>query len=362
MTPRQDRVVYLFYDGYEVKAMPGLFGGAYSRLRGLARRAWRTLRRRQVYTGFYTAFLGLKRSLEAVGCQVRVNDFEGAARRPDLPVGLAGYPSVLSKVDLPNPIVFGPGDYGSEDAARRLAANARTGVLTQPCQWAVDCYRPWVGEKGAVYFAGIDTAAWPDLSDRAKTVDFLVYDKIRWHRDEREAAVLEACLDVLTRRGLTYTVLRYGHHHISQFRHELDRCAAMLFLCEHETQGLAYQEAMSTGMPVLAWDDGVLVDPAQKQFAPPGLTVSSVPYFDARCGLRFTMTTFAPQLEAFMEARSRYRPRAFVEEELSLERSGRLYLTLLEAAAKRASRPTSWTASAGDVPPREPRDEPSRSR
>lgn len=111
----------------------------------------------------------------------------------------------------------------------------------------------------------------------------------------------------------------------------------MLFLCEHETQGLAYQEAMSTGMPVLAWNDGVLVDPIQKQFAPPGLTVSSVPYFDARCGLTFTMATFEPQLDAFIHGRAQYRPRAFVKEQLSLERSGRLYLTLLEAAATKPS-------------------------
>lgn len=341
MTRREARIVYLFYDGYEVKAAPGFLGGAYSRLRGSARRAWRTLRRRQVYTGFYTAFLCLKRSLEAVGCRVRVNDFKGAARQPEMPIGLAGYPTVLGKVNLTNPIVFGPGDYGSGDDAKRLAACERARILTQPCQWAVDYYRPWVGTRGAVYFAGIDTAAWPDLSERPKTIDFLVYDKIRWHREERETAVLDACLEALTRRGLSYTVLRYGHHHISQFRHDLGRCSAMLFLCEHETQGLAYQEAMSTSMPVLAWDDGVLVDPVQKQLAPPGLTVSSVPYFDGRCGLTFTMTTFEPQLEAFMRERSQYRPRAFVEEQLSLKRSGSLYLTLLDAAATTALRPAS---------------------
>jgi hypothetical protein len=78
--------------------------------------------------------------------------------------------------------------------------------------------------------------------------------------------------------------LRYGAHHLGQFRNALSRAHAMIFLCEHETQGIAYQEAMASNVPVLALDEGVLVDPEQKRFARSDLRVSSVPYFDATCG------------------------------------------------------------------------------
>ena len=30
----------------------------------------------------------------------------------------------------------------------------------------------------------------------------------------------------------------------------------MIFLCEHETQGIAYQQALSRNVPILAWDRG----------------------------------------------------------------------------------------------------------
>lgn len=330
----KDEPILLFYDGYEEKAIPGRLGRLYSNSRRLARQGWRTLRGKQTHTGFYTAFLGLKSSLEAIGYRVRVNDFAAARANPDRPIGIAGFPSVIDKVRLPNPYVFGPGDYGADDRARRVGQDPNARVLTQPCQWAVDYNKQWVGDKGAVYFAGIDVEAWPDVSHLSKTYDFLVYDKIRWHRDTRETTVLQTCLDQLDARGLTYTVKRYGDHHVSEFRKSLGQSSALLFLCEHETQGLAYQEAMSSGLPVLAWDDEELVDPYQKSRAPVGLKVSSVPYFDARCGMRFAMGHFEEALDDFWAKRASFTPRSYVEDVLSLERSGRLYVGLLSAAGE----------------------------
>lgn len=327
-----DRTALLFYDGYELKAEPGLGGALYSNGRRLARYLYRSARRRQTHTGFYTAFLGLRRSLRANGWTVRVNDFDLARANPEHPIGVAGYPSVLEKVRLPNPMVFGPGDYGSGDAAVALAQRDEVRFLTQPCDWAAAFNRPWVGDKGAVLFAGIDTDAWPDLSDRDKGVDVLVYDKIRWRREEREHTVLARTLAGLEAAGLSFRVLRYGHHHISAFRRGLSESRALLFLCEHETQGIAYQEAMASGVPVLAWDEGELVDPHLARLAPPGLAVSSVPYFDDRCGMRFRIEEFEAVLEAFWAARDRFRPRAYVEDQLSLARCGAAYIRLLRQA------------------------------
>lgn len=328
-----DRPVLLFYDGYEEKAIPGPIGRLYSVTRGAARERWRSLRGLQTRTGFYTAFLGLKSSLEAIGHRVRVNDFRAALAHPDQPIGLCGFPSVIDRVRLPNPYVFGPGDYGADARARRVGADPKARILTQPSQWAVEYNRQWVSDKGAVYFAGIDTNDWPDTTDRPKSIDVLVYDKIRWHRDTRERTVLKTCLEALEARGLTYTVLRYGDHHVSAFRRAVEASRTLLFLCEHETQGLAYQEALSSGLPVLAWDEGVLVNPFELARAPAGLKVSSVPYFDARCGLTFTLPEFERTLDAFWAQRSAFRPRDYVADSLSLEQSGRLYIRLLEAAA-----------------------------
>jgi hypothetical protein len=333
MSPPQ--TIALFYDGFERQAADGFVGQVRSHLRRAARYSYRSLRRKQVRTGFYTAFLGLVASLKANGVTVRINDFAYARAHPKEPIGIGGYPSVIQKVALSNPIIFGPGDYGSGAEALAFARRENVKVLTQPCQWAVDLNRQWAGDKGETYFAGIDTDVWYDRSQSPKTIDFLVYDKIRWHRDTRVASVLERSLEAIRRKGMTYRVVRYGHHHISEFRAGLSDARALLFLCEHETQGIAYQEALASGLPVLAWDDGVPVDPNMIAIAPEGFRVSAVPYFDARCGKTFALADMESALDAFVADLPSYRPREYVLDALSLKRSGQRYLELYDLARQR---------------------------
>jgi hypothetical protein len=106
-----------------------------------------------------------------------------------------------------------------------------------------------------------------------------------------------------------------------------------VFLCEHETQGLAYQEALAMDVPILAWDEGVLVDPHLQPFLPEGVTVSSVPYFDDRCGLRFRHEALQSQFTQFWRQLSTYRPRDYVVEKLSMAESARRYLAFYNSAA-----------------------------
>ncbi len=321
--------VYLFFDGYDLKAVDGPFGQIRSRTRAALRYGYRTAKRTQPYTGFYTAFRNLARSLRQVGCDVRVNDFAGARAEPARPIGLAGFPSVFEAVRLDNPALFGPGEVPPPAAIEAILAQANIRIATQPSSWACRIYEQRLGDRIQPLFVGIDTEAWPDLSSGAKDLDVLVYDKIRWNRDERRADLLEPFLAMLARRSLSVEVLRYGHHHLGQFRRGLRRARALAFLTEHETQGLAYQEAMSSGVPVLAWNEGMLVDPLILAIKPPGLVVSSVPYFDDRCGVTFRTAEMEERFELFWSGLSRFRPRDYILDTLSLRHGARRYLDLL---------------------------------
>jgi hypothetical protein len=83
---------------------------------------------------------------------------------------------------------------------------------------------------------------------------------------------------------------------------------------------------MSCNIPVLAWDEGALVDPLYQKFARNDVPVSSVPYFDERCGERFKLLNFEDTFERFWANRPRYAPRSYVKEVLSLQSSARAYL------------------------------------
>jgi hypothetical protein len=110
----------------------------------------------------------------------------------------------------------------------------------------------------------------------------------------------------------------------------------MIFLCEHETQGFAYLQTLSCDVPIIAWDrGGYWQDPAyyphKVKFAP----VTSVPYWDDRCGVRFeSVSQFSERLVCFWEKvrASLFAPRDYILENLTLERCARKYVDIVESS------------------------------
>lgn len=327
---RSDQPILLFYDGFEEKAIDAFWGAAASTARGLTRRMYRAARRRQPYTGYYTAFRNLVRSLTVQGLDVRVNDFAAARRSPDRAIGISGYRSVFPKLSLSNPALVFHADFGTPDEILNITASVNAQLFALGCAWPRKLYEKRLGDRMRSLFVAIDVNAWPDLSDRPKSVDYLIYDKIRWRRDARAPELLDVLRDEMDKLGRSHETLRYGHHDLSAYRQALARSRAMVFLCEHETQGLAYQEAMSSNLPILAWNEGELVDPHQRPFLPEGEHVSAVPYFDETCGMTFTVADARRALQRFDKAHDHFTPRRFVEHNLSLRAGADAFLALYE--------------------------------
>ncbi len=199
----------------------------------------------------------------------------------------------------------------------------------QHSEWASNIYKPYFGDRCAIWPVGIDTDLWKPEAKAHKTTDFLVYDKIMWDYERTRIQVKELILKDLKRRNLTFEVIRYGSYSPSQFRQALKRCRAMIFLCEHESQGLAYQECLSSGVPVLAWDQGWCLDPNRFKWGQPEIPATSVPYFDERCGFRFqNVSQFSEQLDEFWDElqTGSFKPRDYILENLTLEKCAEAYL------------------------------------
>jgi hypothetical protein len=111
----------------------------------------------------------------------------------------------------------------------------------------------------------------------------------------------------------------------------------MLFLCEHETQGMAYQEALASDVPVLSWDPGTWLDPNCRVWEDRPVPATTVPYFSSTCGDRFTgIHDFNAALDRFITNSGQYAPRQWVAENLSMQKSAELYLRAYFHAAGRA--------------------------
>ena len=246
--------------------------------------------------------------------------------------------------------VLGRGRHSLEGYERTYPVVAGIGLMTHPAEWPLLCeeypvarylqhsawtneiYRPYFGNRCTVWPAGIDTSAWLPGLIQSKTIDFLIYDKILWNYERTRSELLEPVRAALRRRGLKFREIRCGAYAPADYREALSRSRAMIFLAEHESQGLACQECLASGVPVLAWDQGRWLDPNRYRWGTPDVAATSVPYWDERCGIKFRgAVDFPDKLQEFLDGlrSQRFAPRDYIMENLTLERSARLFVDIL---------------------------------
>ncbi|CAM2830174.1 glycosyltransferase [Rariglobus hedericola] len=276
-------------------------------------------------------FINLCAGLDRLGVPYTVNRYRHALRNPDMPIGIIGKSHVLDLQPWHNPILFGASimSHPLEDPKllERLPNIRRVLV---PGEWMRAMCAPYWGDRVQSWPVGIDTQAWAPPATADRDVDVLVYDKVRWEHDHYQRELIDPILTKLRSRGLRVATIRYGYYKEEDFAALLRRTRSMIFLCEHETQGIAYQQTLACGIPIFAWDRGGYWQdpqyyPDRIRFGP----VSSVPYWDERCGLTFSdATAFTATFDAFWDnvSAQRYRPRDYILENLTLEKCAQLYL------------------------------------
>lgn len=294
----------------------------------------RLVRGRPRLGGHMKTFLNLRAGLEKIGVSYRVNDYRHARKRPDEPVCIIGRPHMLDKVKWKNPIIFGPVTYShpTDDPNLLKRLPVRRILVYGDWMWRM-CEADW-GEIVYVCPVGIDTETWHPAAAGSKDIDVLLYDKIRWERDRVQRELIEPIVTRLAAKNLRVAIIRYGFYREEEFRRLLARSKAMVFLCEHETQGIAYQQSLSCGVPILAWDrGGYWQDPAYYPHKVQYFPVSSVPYWDDRCGVKFKDADELPvKLDSFLEriAANDFAPRDYILENLTLEACARRYVGHVE--------------------------------
>lgn len=236
-----------------------------------------------------------------------------------------------------NPIVAGIGLMTHPSEWPTLCTDYPVVRYLQHSAWCHEVYRPYYGDRCEIWPVGIDTRRWaPSLARR--TTDFLIYDKIHWDRPRREVELLGPIRAELSRLGCTHETLRYGTYEPGAYRQALDRCRAMIFLSAHESQGIAAQEAMSTDVPLLAWDPGEVEDPERFKWGQPHIPATSVPYFAAECGLTFRdRREFLYQLPRFLHLQQldRFKPRDYILQNLTVEKCAQHFVDIVNAAQVR---------------------------
>ncbi|WP_316773178.1 hypothetical protein [Pedobacter frigiditerrae] len=284
--------------------------------------------------------LELMKGLDKLGIRYRFNDYDYAKKNPNELIGIIGKPNVIFENKFRNPILFGAGIFSHPiEYPNLLQEYPNIKKILVPGEWMRDMFRSFYGAKVLSWPVGIDTDKWnPGIKKNKLSIDFLIYEKILWNKEDKYVSILNPIKKILTARGLNYKILNYGSYTHEELLKVLSESKASIFLGEHETQGLAYQQILSTGTPILAWDSGgywldPMFFPDKVKYKP----VSSVPYWDERCGEKFiSIDDFSSALTQFIKKAQSgvYKPREFIKENLTLEICAQKYVDIYNQVAQ----------------------------
>lgn len=241
---------------------------------------------------------------------------------------------MLKDYHQPNRIIAGIGLMTHPSEWPDLFEEHPIAKYLQHCSWANNLYIKAYGEdKCEEWPAGVDTVKWTPNKKSDKKYDILVYNKIRWDHENQYKILRNPVLKKLDDLGLSYKEIVYGRYTEKEYFALLLQSKAMVFLCEHETQGFACCEAMSMNVPVFAWNPGYCQDPNRFIWNDPVFETSSVPFFDKRCGMTFIdMAEFTLKIDEFWAAikRKDFDPRSYILENLTLKKSAEKMVQIMD--------------------------------
>jgi glycosyltransferase involved in cell wall biosynthesis len=286
--------------------------------------------------GTMRVFVNLCVGLDRLGVRYRINDYRHMRRTPHELACVVGKPHVLAKIPRETPILFGTAGYTHPLDDLDVMARHNIRCYLVPSLWVQELHETHWPAMTRVWPCGIDTELWSPDPSIAKSVDVVVYDKTNDKVGMERGQSLVSCVGAgLQARGLQFEVVKYGSYHEQDFRCLLRQCRSLIYLSAFESQGFALLQTLATDVPVLAWDRGGYWQdpnyyPHRVLFGP----VTSVPYWDDRCGDKFVgAADFEEKFDLFWSKvlERRLQPRKLITETLTLEQRARAYLDIVDA-------------------------------
>ena len=183
--------------------------------------------------------------------------------------------------------------------------------IVAPSQWVKDLYVSkfkFPEEKISVWPVGLSI---PEV-EREHKWDCIVYYK---RRNQEELNQVKSFLD---QKNLSYNILEYGSYHEDDIKNLIPSARFCFLLNGTESQGIAVQEIMAIGTPLIVWDITTWEDQGPQWSVP----ATSVPYWSDDCGEKFfKYEDLEETFQRFYSRIDEYNPRQYVVENLSYKAS-----------------------------------------
>ena len=168
-------------------------------------------------------------------------------------------------------------------------------------------------------------AVWPVGIEEFNNIREINYDCLIYFK-RRDQSELDTVKKFLVSNGLSYRMVEYGSYGEDGFKQLVNSAKFCFLINGTESQGIAVQEIMSMGVPIIAWDIKEWLDQGEEYRVP----ATSIPYWDERCGeVFFNIDDLEVTFSKFYATLDQYDPKAFIKDNLSFECSVKTLLDIL---------------------------------
>ena len=168
-------------------------------------------------------------------------------------------------------------------------------------------------------------AVWPVGIEEFNNIREINYDCLIYFK-RRDQSELDTVKKFLVSNGLSYRMVEYGTYGEDGFKQLVNSAKFCFLINGTESQGIAVQEIMSMGVPIIAWDIKEWLDQGEAYRVP----ATSIPYWDERCGeVFFNIDDLEVTFSKFYATLDQYDPKAFIKDNLSFECSVKTLLDIL---------------------------------
>lgn len=195
-------------------------------------------------------------------------------------------------------------------------------VYLHPSPWAADAWVRLGYSRSKIdsWPVGIDTTGFSVFRSPNRS-KILFYYKCRDRVGDDGAARIEA---ILKKQGREYVRIDYGNYCQEDYLRALGESSYVIWYGRQESQGLALQEALAMGCPVIVIDVNSIGDHDGTGYKfslnESNIPATSAPYFDERCGLIIkSIDELSVAIECVENNLDRYSPKEYIKDHLSIE-------------------------------------------
>ena len=170
-------------------------------------------------------------------------------------------------------------------------------------------------------------SVWPVGIEEFNNIREVNYDCLIYFK-RRNQSELDAVKKFLVSNGLSYRMVEYGTYGEDGFKQLVNSAKFCFLINGTESQGIAVQEIMSMGVPIIAWDIKEWLDQGEAYRVP----ATSIPYWDERCGeVFFNIDDLEVTFSKFYATLDQYDPKAFIKDNLCFSKTAEQLMEIFNA-------------------------------